>query len=299
MPHNEQETVGVSAPTLNINENRDRQYAANLLHQGFPVASFNRDVAALWIDANNPNAFEALCEIKGDSRKKQPVALAMPWEKIIDWVDLDNIHPDLKFLFETKEPHPRSNELTERLGYVAFCRVPIKKSAAEALPSWVVSYQETTNTYHLQNWDPHGHKPTSNFLNAVKAAGTTLIGVTSFNRSGAGSIIDQVVAEQLAKEVGISFLHDPKETRPGRGSFSILGFGPDGVKVIRPGNIPSTFLNGQFENGINLEGEAENHHDIPQEIEQIEDPHIRRIAVLLYLRGRKPDHIVKFLTIQQ
>lgn len=298
MPHNKQETLAASTFVLNINESRDRQYAANRLHEGLPIASFNRDVAALWIDAENHNAFEALCRIKGDSRKKQPVALAMPWAKIIDWVDLSFIHPDLKFLFESREPNHHSSELTERLGYVAFCRVPIKKSAADKLPPWIVSHNQTTNTHHIQNWDPHGHKPTSNFLNAVKATGTTLIGVTSFNRSGAGSIIDQAVAEQLAKDVGISFLNDPNETNPGRGSFSILGFGLDGVTVIRPGNIPSTFLRGQFENGINLEGEAANHHNIPQVIDQINDPHIRRIAVLLYLRGRKPDHIVRFLMKQ-
>lgn len=216
-----------------IHDSKARQEAVQLVLEGNPVGIYNRGVCAIWGDGYNPKFYNTVTEIKGEGRKKKPLATTLRTDDFIKLIDEKEIPSVLHSIFLNAE------NLVERTGSLCFLRIPVKREVVDKFPDYVISKNDTGG-YEMQNWDANGHPPTHAFIESLLKRGISLPAVTSMNYSGEPEIVDQKEGIQFAKKAGLSlFLTDDKDQGKAKGSFAIVGVGRSGIRLVRDGHLPS------------------------------------------------------------
>ncbi len=259
----------------------DRKKAASLIARGEVVGVFNRGVCALWFDGGSQGAVAKIEKIKGENRGKRPVALTLSLDELIPMLDLERIHPSLHECLLVV------SELKSKIGSFCFIRVPIKSKFVGNIPKKAQT-QEVDGTVFIQNWDPFGHDLTADLLELVKKLGVKYPAVTSMNKTGQPEIVDQAEGERFCKKEGISvFLKDPTAHPRLLGSYTIINFGMEGIKLIRDGNIPVGVIERILELPINKKGAGKpkfRQMDFPGHLFSDQAPQAIRQAILNYLK---------------
>lgn len=225
-----------------------REKAAHLVAHGEPIGAYVRGVCGIWGDGGNAAFVDAVCRIKGESRKNRPLATVLSGRLVVSLVDATMIPDPLHPIFLD------ADALSDQLGSLCFIRLPITDEAARQMPEAIVSHTDD-GTPILQNWDPTGHEAALDFVDKLLALGVYYPAITSMNISGHPEIVEQEQGIAFADSAGIPmFLVDHEDKGLVRGSYTILAVDSRGVVVVREGNIPSEVL------GVIL-NESLNHRD--------------------------------------
>jgi len=247
-----QETQPTEFRVGNLRSAEDRTVAAHFIKLGYAVGLYNRGVCALIGKGDSDGStgtnafFERVIAIKGkdgtgQDRRDQPLAAWFPTEQLVDrFLDRTKISPHVAPLFQDAQT------LAEQTGSLMFLRVPLREDAIAGphpvLPKFMYSVDTATHIPYIMNWDPHGHRVTEVFLQDILATGVQIPAITSLNAHGIPEIVDQHQGEEFSREHfqdGLAmFLHDPNDTGIAKGSYIAYLVGPEGIQLIREGNIP-------------------------------------------------------------
>ena len=237
-----------------------RREAVELVKKGEPVGIYNRGVCAIWGDGNSSKFYEKVTQIKGEGRAKKPLATTLKTRDFVSLIDSDEVPEILHSVLLN------AGRLAGRVGSLCFLRMPIKREIAEKFPDYIVSKNED-GKYEMQNWDAAGHTQTNAFVKLLLKNGISLPAVTSMNISGSPEIVDQKEGIDFARKTGIKlFLIDEKDPGLAKGSFTILGIGKSGLKIIRDGHVPGHIF------PYLLQMEVDVNDAIPAKYPQIEFP---------------------------
>ncbi|MBI2040227.1 hypothetical protein HYT18_04075 [Candidatus Microgenomates bacterium] len=260
----------------------DRNLAAILLAKGEIGGIFNRGVCALWFDGGNLKAVRKIWKIKGEGRKGRPVALTIGSEEFVPMIDENALSEKVRNLLYAPD-------FKQRVGSLCFIRAPLKASYQNLLPDHAKSF-EAEGICMIQNWDPHGHDPTEQFLDEARRLGVKHPAVTSMNITGEREIVDQNEGKNFCQDHHIPiFLNDPQAHPKHLGSYTIFTFGAHGIRLERDGNIPGKFFENIF--GMPVDMEVTKKPNYPQLefppplFENLTGSKLRE-AILLYLKGQ-------------
>lgn len=263
-----------------IHSSKDREYGIKLLSQGYPIGVFNRGVCAIWGDGSNKKTIDLIEEIKGEDRGVRPVALTLSLDELVPMLDIEKLHPSTRDLFLVV------SDLKSKIGSLCFIRAPIKTSHAKKIPQRAKSREN--GLVFIQNWDAYGHDPTEDLILLAHKFGVNYPVVTSMNKSGHPEIIDQDQGERFCKKEGIPiFLRDPLAHPNLKGSYTIISFDREGVKLIRDGNIPCSIIEKILQLPIDKSQSRKPNHPQMNFPSHLTSGHPRKIrdAVLLYIKG--------------
>lgn len=276
-----------------LHNKEDRQEAARMVKKGKVIGVFNRGVNALWLNAQDNKALDTLYKIKGNERKNRPVALTISLDQIANMVDFGKISDEVRKFLEL------SSDLKSILGSLCFIRLPIKKEYLSRIPEAALSFADN-DTPRIQIWDPHGHPPTEDLIMEIQKLGVNFPAVTSMNYTGQTELVDQDDGEEFCKKAKIdTYLRDnlhPKSSV--LGSYTIISLSNLGVELTRDGNISAKIieqiLGVKF---ITEKAQASKYPqiDFPDALIANLSPKAMRLAVLLYLEGKDPVKVNKYL----
>ncbi|MEZ4518700.1 MAG: hypothetical protein R3C44_18420 [Chloroflexota bacterium] len=259
--------------------------AAQLVANGHVIGIFIDGVDTMWIDGRQSQAAAKIQSIKGEARVGKPLSAIIETDALVPLIDLDLIPPSLRDIFGNAE------NLAARIGALAPLRLPVRAEAARELPSYMVSLSDD-GTYWLQDFIPSGHPATSQLVHELSLAGISLPAATSMNISGTPEIANQEEAMAFSRRHGIPMLlHDPHPNPHIRGSFPILGVGPESVVLLREGHYPAQLLGHLLEyDEIDVSQAKPARYPIsPQIRERFADTDLRgaslRKALLDYIHG--------------
>ena len=266
-----------------------RQKAVNAIKSGQPIVMMFRGTFGIAGDGSNDTFVNSVVEIKGAGRHGAPLAALYSAEKLVTMIDTTQLPPSHWIT--------NADEIRSRLSTLCFVRVPIKKEAAETLPSSMVSYS-ADGLPILQNWFPHG-LPVESVTECIEHPA-----VTSTNYHGEPEIIEPDMVAAFCVKTNIPvFLRD--ETYPLRGvkgSYTIFSIGKNGIQAVREGNIPVDTFKYIFGDKIDKKETVPAKHPqlkIPSELlEGLTPPQVRE-AIIHYTEGRFPrrvEHIRRKVT---
>lgn len=220
-----------------------RTKVVSLMRDGEVIGGENRSVFALFGDATNNRAFQTIVDLKGEARLHRPVALATPADQMLEMIDFNYVDPRLHKLFSNPDT------FSARFGSLTFWRLPIKSDIAESLRSsgvtWVLSDQVIGDTQvpYMQLWDPDGTGDMAKLIEDARLGGIEYVMVTSMNCSGKPEITSADEADVFAKRRGLEHMvYAPDAKFAVAGSYTAYGVSPNGLELIRDGNIPHTVL---------------------------------------------------------
>jgi tRNA A37 threonylcarbamoyladenosine synthetase subunit TsaC/SUA5/YrdC len=223
-----------------IRDAKGCRWAADLVSDGQPVGGFVRSVCAIFVDAENPDAIEAIYRIKGEGRVGRPLSSVLSTTEFVQMIDPDEVPEGLRDVVLD------AAELEARFGSLGFIRVPIRREAAEALPPSVVS-RTPDGKYRLQNYIPSANDSVQLLVKEMAARGVKVPAATSMNLSGQPEIVEQYEGIAFCKAQAIPlFLADYKDSGRVRGSFSIVSIDRTGVKLLREGQFPGYLVKHLF-----------------------------------------------------
>jgi hypothetical protein len=215
-----------------MRDERGCRWAADLVKEGQPVGGFVRAVCAIFLDAGNPEATEAIYRIKGEGRVGRPLSSVLPTAEFVRLIDPDEVPEGLRDVVLD------AGELEARFGSLGFLRVPIRRDAVKALPPSVVS-RTPDGKYLLQNYIPSADESVRMLVDAMREQGVAVLGATSMNVSGQPEIVNQAEGVAFCREHGIPlFLADNKNGGKVLGSFPLVGIDRGGVTMLREGQFP-------------------------------------------------------------
>lgn len=265
-----------------LNRLEDRLKAARLLSEGELIALFNRGVNAIWLNGSNPKAVAQVPKIKGAKRIGRPLALTIPFAKLLKVTDLEKISSDGRKILED------SKNLSQELGSLCFIRVPAKPSSISSLPECAV-FKDGEGEYWVQSWDPHGHPFTEHLLKTAYNLGVKFPVVTSMNNSGEPESVSQEEGERFCENKGIKiYLRDENADLVLVGSYSIITFTKEGIELTRDGNIPGKVLEKLLGTKIIYDKAKKPHHkqkEFPLRIFNSMSRRQMRQSLLLYLNS--------------
>lgn len=198
---------------------------ARAIASGEPVAVDNDSVFAIWGDAANPAFSAAVTAIKGAERSG-PLALTLPAEELLPFIDCGRLAPEHRALFVD------SQTFTDHFGAVAFLRLPGRKDVfdeEQAVRDAALSY-DTEGQPVIQNWSPEGK---TNIERLLRLSGLHYPGVTSLNTSKLEEITEPQGAVRFTSAHSLSLLLDGQAQRLSRGSFPILELNTNGMILLR------------------------------------------------------------------
>lgn len=239
------EQIPLSTIILNIRSTKDRLFTAQKASEGNEFVWFNRGVCALagpgeQIDLGNGrkwNFQKRIIEIKGEARAGQTVAGWFSAEEMVQFMNPDKIHPDLRNIFTNP------NRLAQEVGSLSFWLFAIREESIKEykLPDYM--YSRINGIPYMLNWPPEGHSPAELMHDAMKEAGVRLFAITSLNTSQTPEIVDQQEGIKEAQSKGIKiFLEDPYDLGITVGSYTACMVDENGIRLLRCGNIPVEVL---------------------------------------------------------
>lgn len=213
-----------------------QKMAAELMAAGRAVAIDNDAVWAIWGDSGSDNFAHEVRTIKGRDPSRA-LGLTMPYHEFVPLIDFDRVHSSVIPLLEDPD------RLTERLGAMAFIRVPgnalfvIEKE----VPDCVITYGQNDLPV-LQNYDCKGKANINSLIEYAKELGVEYPAVSSLNSSGRPEITEPEDAIRFARDHNLPILADIRAVRKGTGSYPILEFNSNGVSLVREGNISGVLI---------------------------------------------------------
>lgn len=271
------------------NNGEDREQAARLVSKGEVIAVFNRGVWALWIDPLKEKAVQRIAEIKGESRNNKPMGTTIPSERLVPLIDQEKLPSKYRSILTN------ADELRERLGSYAFLRVHVKQEATHSLPSKIIDSDGGV----IQNWDPTGFYSASHLVQRMEYWGVKYPAITSMNVSGQPEITDPWVGQKFAIKNDIPFImNDSRDQHVAIGSYPIIALTPEGLRLVREGNIPSHLLKKLIGLPLDITDAKPAkypQHEFPGELFDNPDFELSnvelRAAILMYFKGISVDHI--------
>ncbi len=225
---------------LSVFDPHASEEVARLARAGGAIGGYNRGVCYILGDGANERFLSEVRSIKGEERSNRPLAAALSSERFIALIDHTKIPDDLHGLFSDPAA------LSQIAGSLFFIRAPLRKEALADIPPAMVSHLEDGTTV-MQSWDPYGHHGLERVISKMHEAGINYPGITSMNESGKPEIVNQKEGIAFASKKHIPlFLNDPQDPGRVKGSYTIVGVGPEGLTLIRAGNMPSTLVSPLF-----------------------------------------------------
>jgi tRNA A37 threonylcarbamoyladenosine synthetase subunit TsaC/SUA5/YrdC len=220
--------------------------AATLIKERAPVGAYVRAVCAIFIDASQPDAVEAIYRIKGERRMGRPISTLFSAPDFVRLIDPDEVSAELRSVVLD----PR--ELEARFGSLGFIRAPIRDGAAAALPASALS-KTADGRYWLQNYIHADSSVADLFVKEMLAHGVGLPAATSMNVSGQPEITEQDEGVAFCAAQGIPFfLADAQDSGRVRGSFPIVSIERTGLRLVREGHFPGYLVPYQFGAGVDI-----------------------------------------------
>lgn len=222
----------MSTELIEFGDSEGIRRAAQIVAEGGVIGIYVDGVATVWVDGRQSHAAARIEAIKGEGRVGKPLSAILEAEALVPLIDLDRVPQPLRVVFGSPET------LAARLGALGGLRLPLCEAGVGELPTYMFS-QSADGVYWVQDFIPNGHPTTTLLVRELARAGVMLPAATSMNVSGMPEIADQDEALAFSHQHEIPvFLHDPHPNPHIRGSFPILGIGPDGVAVLREGHFP-------------------------------------------------------------
>lgn len=241
-----------------IRDERGCRWAADLVSDGQPVGGFVRAVCAIFVDAGNPDAIEAIYRIKGEGRVGRPLSSVLPTAEFVRLIDPDEVPEELRDVVLD------AAELEARFGSLGFIRVPIRREAVKALPPSVLS-RAPDGKYRLQNYIPSSDDSVQMLVKEMAARGVKVPAATSMNLSGQPEIVEQYEGIAFCKAQAIPlFLADYKDGGRVRGSFPIVSIDRTGVKLLREGQFPGHLVRNLFGREVDMTNTARAKYPVVQ-----------------------------------
>lgn len=277
--------------------------ADQMEHEGIAIGGFNETVCYILGNAADNRFIDSVINLKGTERANMPLALSHSAKEFISLVDLTAIPEHLQVYFQEES----ESLLNETFGQLAFLRVPVKKDMMGTLPDNVISGRDTP-TPMIQNWLPtNALAPLVEKMEQKKMT----VGITSLNKHGLGSIVNQYEGAVLAKQYIGGYLfdqhypndisrvfHNGKPKIP-YGSYPIIEMGMHleqenghGVSLVRPGPYDPRAIMALFPGkriNYNTANKQSTTIDFPEEIiealDQAEDSKQVRTLIIMFLKG--------------
>lgn len=214
---------------------QDLERAAEVMALGQrPLAVRNYTVYGMMADGElEPwaGAKAQIRSLKGHAADGQrPYGLTIPHHRFAGLIDTSRVAEPLKDLV-VRNP----TEFVERLGAIAFLRVPADEAALEreGVPACAISTDEHGQKW-IQNYDPAGGM-LSGLTGAASALEVRYPVITSLNRGGEPEIVDPEAAEAVISHAGMAYLADPFAERKVQGSYPIVQCDAEGLRLVREG----------------------------------------------------------------